>query len=235
MGLEAVHAVNPMNSAAVLSAFGALGVLVVIFAESGLLVVGFFLPGDTLLFPAGLLCSGSGHGGPHLQLWQVMICAAVGAVTGAQAGFEIGRRGGRALLARSSNRQLKHGITRAEELLAHYGYGKAIVLGRFVPVLRTVLNPVAGTLEVPARTFLLWQAIGGIAWSQGLVLAGYALGTSVPHVDHYLLPLVGVIVAVSLLPLVGEVARRRRARKVREEREAHAEQGAREERTGGGG
>jgi membrane-associated protein len=215
VGLQPVHAVNPMNGAAVLSAFGALGVLVVTFAESGLLVVGFFLPGDTLLFPAGLLCSGNGHGGAHLQLWQVMSCAAAGAVAGAQVGFEIGRRGGRALLARSSNRQLKRGVTRAEELLAHYGYGKAIVLGRFVPVLRTVLNPVAGTLDVPARTFLLWQAIGGIAWSQGLVLAGYALGRSVPHVDHYLLPLVGLIVAASLLPLASEVVRGRRARKAR--------------------
>ncbi|MCQ4081718.1 DedA family protein [Streptomyces sp. RB6PN25] len=224
-----MHAVNPMNSAAVLSAFGALGVLVVIFAESGLIVVGFFLPGDTLLFPAGLLCSG-GHG-PHLQLGQVLVCAAVGAVTGAQAGYEIGRRGGRALLARSSNRQLKRGITRAEEVLARYGYGKAIVLGRFVPMLRTVLNPVAGALEVPARTFLLWQAIGGVAWSQGLVLAGYALGASVPHVDHYLLPLVGLIVSVSLLPLVGEVAHGRRARAAARNTAAAAD--AREERTGG--
>src|SRR4051794_27989089 len=92
-------AVNPMDSASVLAAFGALGVLVVTFAESGLLVVGFFLPGDTLLIPAGVLCTG-GRQGPHLTLWQVLLCAAVGAVAGAQVGYVIGRHGGRSLLAR---------------------------------------------------------------------------------------------------------------------------------------
>ncbi|MEU7299734.1 DedA family protein [Streptomyces sp. NPDC007206] len=206
-------AVNPMNSASVLAAFGALGVLVVIFAESGLLVFGFFLPGDTLLFPAGVLCAGSADQPPRLALWQVLLCAAVGAVAGGQVGYLIGRHGGRALLARTSSRRVKGAAARAEELLARYGQGKALVIGRFVPLLRTVLHPVAGVLDVPVRTFTLWQTVGGLLWSQTLVLAGYTLGTSVPHVEDYLLPLVAVVVVLSLLPLLLEARRARRERR----------------------
>ncbi|GAA3115391.1 DedA family protein [Streptomyces echinatus] len=206
-------AVNPMDSASVLAAFGALGVLVVIFAESGLLVVGFFLPGDTLLFPAGVLCAGSAQQPPRLALWQVLLCGAVGAVAGGQVGYLIGQHGGRALLARSSGGRVKHATARAERLLARYGYGKALVIGRFVPLLRTVLHPVAGALGVPVRRFTLWQTVGGVLWSQTLVLAGYTLGASVPHIDDYLLPLVAVVVVLSLLPLLPELRRARRERR----------------------
>ncbi|MDX6331568.1 MAG: rane-associated protein [Streptomycetaceae bacterium] len=205
-------AVNPMDSASVLATFGALGVLVVTFAESGLLVVGFFLPGDTLLFPAGVLCAGGTDGSPRLTLWQVLICAAVGAAAGAQVGFLIGRRGGRALLARSSGHRLRRGVARAEELLSRYGYGKAIVLSRFVPVVRTVVSPVAGALGVPVRTFTAWQVLGSVVWSQSLVLAGYALGSSVPHIDQYLLPLVALAMVLSFLPIAVELRRGRPAR-----------------------
>ncbi|MEV6113796.1 DedA family protein [Streptomyces sp. NPDC052109] len=205
-------AVNPMNSASVLAAFGAIGVLVVIFAESGLLVVGFFLPGDTLLFPAGVLCAGSAHQPPRLALWQVLLCAAVGAVAGGQVGYLIGRHGGRALLARTSRQRLKAAAARAEQLLARYGYRKALVIGRFVPLLRTVLHPVAGALGVPAPIFTLWQTVGGILWTQALVLAGYTLGASVPAVDDYLLSLVAAVVVLSMLPLLIEARRERRRR-----------------------
>jgi|GEM_PF-2193186 len=207
-------AVNPMSGGSVLGTFGALGVLVVTFAESGLLVVGFFLPGDTLLFPAGVLCAGA-SGGTHLTLWQVMVAAAAGCFLGGQLSYEIGRRGGRNLLSRSRNRQLVQGVARVESLLARYGYGKAIVLGRFVPMLRSVLGPVAGTLEVPARTYLLWQTVGALLWTQSMVLLGFFLGSSVPAVDDYLVPLVLAVVLVSALPLAGEIVRSRRERRRR--------------------
>lgn len=208
-------AVNPTDSASLLAAFGALGVLVVIFAESALLVVGFFLPGDTLLFPAGVLCAASAQHPARLVLWQVLLCAAVGAVAGGQAGYLLGRHGGRPLLARTSRRRVKEGTARAERMLARYGYRKALVLGRFVPMLRSVLHPAAGALGVPVRTFTVWQTIGGLLWSQSLVLAGYLLGSSVSHVDEYLLPLVALIVVVSLLPLLAEARRTRRERRDR--------------------
>ncbi|EGX55654.1 hypothetical protein SZN_31759 [Streptomyces zinciresistens K42] len=195
-------AVNLLDGGSVLAAFGALGVLAVVFAESGLLVVGFFLPGDTLLFPAGVLCAASAGQEPRLVLWQVMLCAAVGAVAGGQVGFLLGRHGGRALLARPDRRRLREAAARAERLLARYGYGKALVIGRFVPLVRTVLHPAAGALGVPVRTFTLWQVVGGLLWSQTLVLAGYALGSSVPGIENYLLLLVAVVVVVSLLPML---------------------------------
>lgn len=204
-------AVNVLDAGSLLTAFGALGVAVVLFAETGLLV-GFFLPGDSLLFTAGLLCV-PGGGGVHLSLAQVLFAAVGGALAGAQAGYWIGRRGGRALLARSRSRHLHEGVERAEELLARYGYAKAIVLARFVPVVRTVLNPLAGALDVPVRVFVPWQVVGGLVWTVGLVLAGYALGSSLPDVDRYLLPLVALIVLLSLLPLGREVLRSRRTRR----------------------
>ena len=205
------QAVNILDAGSLLSAFGALGIAVVLFAETGLLI-GFFLPGDSLLFTAGLLCVSGNDGSVHLSLPQVLIASVAGALLGAQTGYWIGRRGGRALLARSRARKLREGAARAEELLDRYGHAKAIVLARFVPVVRTVLNPLAGALNVPARVFALWQALGGTVWAVGLVLGGYALGSSIPNVDRYLLPLIALIVIISLIPLVLEVRRSRSRR-----------------------
>ncbi|WP_424707706.1 DedA family protein [Kitasatospora acidiphila] len=210
LAASSVLAVNILDASSVLSAFGALGIAVVLFAETGLLV-GFMLPGDSLLFTAGLLCVSGTHSGPHLVLWQVLLSAVVGALAGAQVGYLIGKRGGRALLARSERKALKQGVARAEELLAQYGHAKAIVLARFIPVVRTVLNPMAGVLEVPQRTFALWQVVGGLVWSVGVVLAGYALGSSVPSIDKYLLPIIGLVVVVSVIPIALEMLRARKA------------------------
>ncbi|MGW2960971.1 DedA family protein [Streptomyces sp. NPDC001220] len=210
-------AVNVLDARSLLAAFGVLGVGVVMFAETGLLV-GFFLPGDSLLFTAGLLCTGTADQGIHLSLGPLLIAAALGALAGAQCGYLLGRRAGGALLARSRSKRLHEGAQRAEELLERYGHAKAVVLARFVPVVRTVLNPMAGALGVPVRTFTVWQVIGGLVWSLGLTLAGYALGSSIPNVDRYLLPMVALIVVVSLLPLLAEVLRSRRTARAREER-----------------
>ncbi|MFE9999985.1 DedA family protein [Streptomyces avermitilis] len=208
--LAAQLAVNVLDARSLLAAFGVLGVGVVLFAETGLLV-GFFLPGDSLLFTAGLLCTGTADHGVKLSLGPLLVAAAVGALAGSQVGYLLGRKAGGALLARSRSARLHEGAKRAEELLERYGHAKAIVLARFVPVVRTVLNPMAGALDVPVRTFTLWQVVGGLVWSVGLTLAGYALGSSIPNVDRYLLPMVAVIVAVSLIPLAAEVLRSRRA------------------------
>ncbi|MER6529741.1 DedA family protein [Streptomyces sp. NPDC001508] len=210
--LSSQLAVNVLDAHSLLAAFGVLGVGVVLFAETGLLI-GFFLPGDSLLFTAGLLCTGTADQGLRLSLGPLLVAAAVGALAGSQCGYLLGRNAGRTLLARSRSARLHEGARRAEELLDRYGHAKAIVLARFVPVVRTVLNPMAGALGVPAGTFTVWQVIGGLVWSVGLTLAGYALGSSVPNIDRYLLPVIAVIVAVSLIPLVAEVLRSRRATK----------------------
>ncbi|MEW2511901.1 DedA family protein [Streptomyces sp. NPDC046870] len=206
--LSSQLAVNPLDAQSLLAAFGVLGVGVVMFAETGLLI-GFFLPGDSLLFTAGLLCTGTGQHGVKLSLGPLLVAAAVGALAGAQCGYLIGRRAGGVLLARSRSARLREGAERAEELLDRYGHAKAVVLARFVPVVRTVLNPLAGALGMPLRVFTVWQATGGLVWSLGLTLAGYALGSSIPDVDRYLLPLVALIVVISLLPLAVELYRGR--------------------------
>ncbi|MEU9920213.1 DedA family protein [Streptomyces griseoluteus] len=205
-------AVNVLDAQSLLATFGTLGIAVVLFAETGLLI-GFFLPGDSLLFTAGLLCaSGSAGGSVHLSLGWVLVAAAAGALTGAQAGYLLGRRAGPALLKRTKSRKISEAADRAADILQRYGHAKAIVLARFLPVVRTVLNPLAGVLAVPARTFSLWQVVGGLVWTVGLVLAGYGLGASVPNVDRYLLPIIAVIVIVSLIPVGLELLRSRRSR-----------------------
>ncbi|MFF9365340.1 DedA family protein [Streptomyces griseoluteus] len=205
-------AVNVLDAQSLLATFGTLGIAAVLFAETGLLI-GFFLPGDSLLFTAGLLCaSGSAGGSVHLSLGWVLVAAAAGALAGAQAGYLLGRRAGPALLKRTKSRKVSEAADRAAEILERYGHAKAIVLARFLPVVRTVLNPLAGVLAVPARTFALWQVVGGLVWAVGLVLAGYGLGASVPNVDRYLLPIIAVIVIVSLIPVGLELLRSRRSR-----------------------
>lgn len=204
-------AVNLLDAQSLLTAFGTIGIAVILFAETGLLI-GFFLPGDSLLFTAGLLCAGSAASPGHLPLPWVLLAAAVGALAGAQTGYLLGRRAGPAFLARTRSRKISEGAARASEILERYGYAKAIVLARFLPIVRTVLNPLAGILAVPSRTFTLWQVLGGLLWTVGLVLAGYALGASVPNVDRYLLPIIAVIVVVSLIPVGLEIIRSRRTR-----------------------
>jgi membrane-associated protein len=212
-----VLALNPLDSTSLLSSLGAFGVFLVLFAETGLLI-GFVLPGDSLLFTAGLLCATS-SGGIHLSLPSVLLAAAAGALVGAQTGYLIGRRAGRPWLDRTGNRHLRAGAERAATLLERYGHGKALVLARFIPVVRTVLNPLAGVVGVPAGVFLRWQVVGGLVWSVGVTLAGYALGSTIPGIDTYLLPAIAVIVLLSLVPPAIELrrARQRRAAQARPE------------------
>jgi membrane-associated protein len=205
-----VLALNPLDAHSLLSSFGALGVLVVLFAETGLLI-GFFLPGDSLLVTAGLLAATGTSNTLHLNLAAVVAAAAVGAVVGGQVGYFIGRQAGPPLLARQTSRRLRDGADRAGELLERYGYGRAIVLARFVPVVRTVLNPMAGAVGVPAGPFALWNLVGGLLWSVSIVLAGYILGSSVAGIDKYLVPIILVVVAVSLIPVVLEARRQTRS------------------------
>ena len=189
---------------ALLTTFGTLGVFLVMFAETGLLI-GFFLPGDSLLFTAGVLAATATTSAVHLSLPLVIGAAALGAILGAQTGYLIGKRGGTAVLRRIRNRHVHNGIEHSARVLERYGHGKAIVLARFIPVVRTVLNPLAGVTGVPARVFALWQAIGGLVWTIGVTMAGFLLGSSIPNIDQYLLPVIAGIVVLSLLPVARQV------------------------------
>ena len=194
-----------------LATFGVIGLFVIVFAETGLLV-GFFLPGDSLLFTAGLLTATATGSPAHLPFAGVLVAASAGAVVGAQCGYLLGRRFGAPMLDRPDRPKLQAGVTRARAVLTRYGVARALVLARFVPVLRTVLNPLAGTIGVDARSFTVWQVAGGLLWGAGLVTAGRVVGSHISNVEHYLLPVVAAITAVSLVPILLEVRRGRASR-----------------------
>ncbi|MBV9487018.1 MAG: DedA family protein [Frankiaceae bacterium] len=208
---SAVSAVNVLDAQSLLASFGTIGIAVVLFAETGLLI-GLVLPGDSLLFTAGLLSATSTDSSIHLHIGWVLLAAAAGALIGAQVGYYIGHRSGPRLLEGKDRPRLTEGTRRTKEFLDRYGVPKAIVLARFVPVARTLINPLAGIVQVPARVFTLWQVVGGLVWSLGVTIAGWQLGSHIHNVDHYLLPIIAVIVAISLTPILLEVRRDRRAR-----------------------
>ncbi len=195
-----------------LNDFGTLGVLLVLFAETGILL-GIVLPGDSLLFTAGLLCSTTervnGHN-LHLNLALVVAAAVVGAVLGAQVGYLIGRKLGPALFRRPDSRLFKHEyVDRTSDYLEKYGPAKAVFLARFVPIVRTIMNPLVGVTEMDARVFALSNLAGGVVWGAGVSIAGYYLGKSIPNVDHYLLPIIALIILISLIPVALEIRKAR--------------------------
>lgn len=205
-------AVNVLDAGSLLTAFGALGVAVVLFAETGLLV-GFFLPGDSLLFTAGLLCVPGGQGCTCLFRRFSLPRSA-----GRSPELRWGTGSAAGAAGRSSPAAGPGTCTR--EPNAPRSCWSAT--GTPKPSSSHASSPSSApssipwpALDVPARVFILWQVIGGLVWTVGLVLAGYALGSSIPNVDRYLLPLVALIVLLSLLPLAREVLRSRRARRDR--------------------
>jgi membrane-associated protein len=202
-------ALNPLNPQSLLASLGALGVFLVLFAETGLLI-GFFLPGDSLLFTAGLLCTTSATSVVHLSLPWVLVAAVAGALLGAHVGYLIGQKAGPRLLDRPDRPRLQEAVVRSRHALERYGTGKAIVLARFIPLVRTVLNPMAGTIGIPLRIFTLWQVVGGVIWAIGVTVAGYILGSHIKNVDKYLLPIIAAIIVVSLIPVALELRRSRR-------------------------
>jgi membrane-associated protein len=210
-------AFNPLDAKAYLAAFGLVGVWAILFAETGLLL-GFFLPGDSLLFLAGVASSHAADAlGVRLSLPGVLIGAPVFAVLGAQLGHYLGARFGRRLFERPDSRVFKKEyVDKAEHYFRKYGPAKAVVLARFIPIVRTFLNPVAGVLGMPARQFFVWNVLGGTLWTVGLVLFGYVLGDRVSAafpIDKYILPAVAVIVLLSMTPIAVEVVRARREKR----------------------
>jgi membrane-associated protein len=187
--------------------FGTIGVLAIIFAESGLLI-GFFLPGDSLLFTAGLFSAPGAA--VHLNLAAVTVGCFLAAVAGAQTGYEIGRRAGPRLFNRPDSRLFRRAhVERAEAFFERNG-AKTILLCRFVPVVRTFATVIAGVAKMDAWKFFVMNVLGALPWAVGVTLLGYALGKSIHNVDRYLLPIIGVIVVVSFVPVGLELLRARR-------------------------
>lgn len=194
-----------MNPEHLLETFGALGLFFIVFAESGLFF-GFFLPGDSLLFTAGLLSSQDKL--PALPI--LLVGCFVAAVAGDQVGFLFGRKVGPALFRRPDSRIFKQEyVERAQEFFEKHG-SKTIVLARFVPVVRTFAPIVAGVGRMHYRTFVSFNVIGGLLWAVGITSLGYVLGDRVPWVEENLELAILAIVGLSVIPITIEVIRSRR-------------------------
>jgi len=178
----------------ILPTIGYLGILAVVFAESGLLI-GFFLPGDGLLFTAGFLASQG-----IFDIRTLCLISFIGAVTGDSVGYTFGHRVRKKLLQRE-NSLLFHKDNIEKARLFYEKHGKiSIVLARFMPIVRTFAPIIAGIGDMHYTTFLSFNIIGGLLWGVGVTVAGFFLGKSIPNADKYLLPIILVIVVVSVAP-----------------------------------
>jgi membrane-associated protein len=190
-----------------LASVGLLGLLGVIFAECGLLV-GFFFPGDSLLFTAGLLVSNNSKVLPS-NLALVCALVSLAAIAGNIVGYWIGRTAGPAVFSRPDSRVFRpEYVERTREFFTRYG-GGAIVLARFVPVVRTFITVMAGAARMDARTYTLYSVIGGVLWGVGVTVTGYWLG-QVSFVRNHIEVILVAMVALSLLPIWLELRRRAR-------------------------
>ncbi|HKZ18625.1 MAG TPA: VTT domain-containing protein [Acidimicrobiia bacterium] len=192
---------DPQN---LLVTFGTIGLFLIVFAESGLFF-GFFLPGDSLLFTAGLFAAQG-----TLSLPLILVGCFIAAVAGDQVGYVFGQRVGPALFKRPDSRLFKQEyVERARAFFEKHG-PKTIVLARFVPIVRTFAPILAGVGRMQYRTFVSYNLIGGFLWAVGVTLLGYWLGNLIPDVDAYLLPIVALIIALSFVPIGMEWLKRRR-------------------------
>lgn len=176
---------------------GLIAIGATVFAESGLLI-GFFLPGDTLLFGAGILAAQE-----ILPLWPLILVVIVSAIVGDNVGYSIGRRTGKRLFRKQESILFKpEHLERAEKFYETHG-GKTIIMARFIPVIRTFAPMVAGIGKMPRSRFLAFNVIGGIVWGGGVVMLGYWLGIRLPWLEDYLTPVIlGVIVLSFLLAVM---------------------------------
>ena len=199
-----------LSPESLIETFGLIGLFAIVFAESGLLI-GFFLPGDSLLFTAGFVASG---GLPPLDLNLAILLPGlvVAAIAGDQVGYAFGARVGPALFKRPDSRFFKkEHVERASEFFDRYG-AKTIVLARFVPIVRTFAPIVAGVGSMRYRTFVTYNVIGGVLWAVGVTLLGYFLG-QVDVIEENLEIAIVTVVAISVMPIAIEIWRARREKK----------------------
>ena len=173
---------------------GYIGIFIVLFAESGILL-GFFLPGDSLLFTAGFLASQG-----YFSIILLMVLAWAAAVVGDSVGYMIGEKVGPRLFTRKKTFFFdpKY-VEYTKDFFERHG-GKTIVLARFTPFVRTLAPLLAGVGKMPYQNFFFYNILGGALWGLGIPLLGFVLGSVIPDVDHYLLPIIGLVILVSLLP-----------------------------------
>ena len=185
---------------------GYIVLVAIVFTETGLLV-GFFLPGDSLLITAGLVAAAGG-----LNIWWLNALLAAAAIVGDSVGYAIGARIGPRLFTREKSRLFnpRH-VERTRQFYARHG-AKTIVIARFVPIVRTFAPVVAGVGQMRYRRFLFYNVVGGVGWVISMTGTGYLLYQTIPNIDRYIHIVVAVVVVLSVIPIVVEVVRERRKR-----------------------
>jgi membrane-associated protein len=207
-----------LDPKSLLETFGVIGLFSIVFAETGLLV-GFFLPGDSLLVLAGLVAAVGADSklNVDLNLGVVLVGLFIAATVGAQTGYIIGRKAGPALFRRPESKFFKQEyVDKAQHYFDKYG-AKTIVVARFMPVVRTFANPMAGVGNMPVRAFTIYNVIGAALWTIGVTMVGFILGKTIPSAEDHLLVIEGIIIALSLIPIGIEILRSRRQRASAEE------------------
>ena len=192
--LELLHTLR--DPRALIQAAGYVGLTAIIFTETGLLI-GFFLPGDSLLVTAGLLASQPEYG---LNVYVMGILLSIAAVVGDTVGYHIGKATGPRIFTRENSLffNRKH-LIRAHEFYERHG-GKTIVLARFMPIVRTFAPVVAGVGEMRYRDFITYNVFGGVLWVWSMLLTGYVLGRYIPGVDKHIEKVILVVIFLSILP-----------------------------------
>lgn len=185
---------------------GYLVLVAIVFTETGLLV-GFFLPGDSLLITAGLVAAAGG-----LNIWWINVLLAVAAVSGDSVGYAIGARIGPRLFTREKSLLFNPAhVERTRRFYARHG-AKTIVIARFVPIIRTFAPVVAGVGTMEYRRFLVYNVVGGVGWVTSMTWAGYLLGRAIPNIGEYVHVVVVIVIVLSVIPIVVEIVRERRRR-----------------------
>jgi len=208
-----------MSFISVTSALNSNYSLVIIFAilalETALpLVIG--LPGDTLLITAGLFAAGIGSTqGHHLNILLVAVGSPIAAIVGSQFGHWLGWHYGLKIFSKPGSKLFDPGkIKSAEKYITKYGLGRAIVLARFIPVVRHLINPLCGIIRTPFKTFAFWNILGALIWTQGLIWGAYAAGnTFSDSISKYMTAIILVIAVITVLPLIWEVFKEWRSKK----------------------
>jgi membrane-associated protein len=208
---------NLLDANSVVSTLGLLGVLGIIFMETGLLI-GLIFPGGEVVFLAGIAASGSGAailGDAKLSAPLLFATAPIAAIIGGEVGYWFGKKYGRKYFMRADTRFFNNTMLATTEKWLHkYGPRKALIFGRFIPFARTLINPVCGVVHLDRKLFSTWNAIGAIIWTQVAIGIGYLLGEQLKDsVNYYLYPIVGVIVLITLIPLISRVYKERKEKK----------------------
>jgi membrane-associated protein len=197
-----IHFITDPRS--LISSFGLIGIIAIVFLETGFFF-GFFFPGDSLLFTAGLLASQG-----YLPLAGLAVGAFIAAVLGDSVGYAFGKKVGPALFSREDSKLFKREhLAHAQHFYEKYGV-RTIVLARFIPIVRTFAPIVAGIGAMEYKRFLRFNIIGGLLWTVVIIGLGYGFGSIIPDPDKYLLPAIGLIIIVSVIPAAREIWKRRR-------------------------